>query len=422
MTDPRKLKAHLVHALVGLLLATPGAQASDADGEVHGYLRAGAGSGDNKGPQNCFGLGGNTMKFRLGNECDTYGEIGYRREIAKSDNGVSFVGTAWVEAYAPSSDIGNAPITFSKVFVEVKNLDFLNGGVVWIGKRQYMRPDIHMMDFQYLNLNGTGGGIDIVQVGPGKVSYAVFKDNDTNIRDANGLIVDSNAALRQNLAYEGLPVNDNGVLDMVGSYLHAQGQGANRQDGWHLSVFHRQAKVFGGTNTFGVQYGVGAGTGIGGPCCGRMGTAGSTLLGSDVTRVRVFNDVVIQPTPNASLEFIALWQRDASNANGVSTWTTVGVRPVWALTQNVKLQAEIGHSRVSSSQGAAPLELTTLTLAPTLSLGPSFWSRPELRAFVSYGKWNDAARSAVNASNNAGPAFGTATSGVSVGLQVETWF
>ena len=67
-------------------------------------------------------------------------------------------------------------------------------------------------------------------------------------------------------------------------------------------------------------------------------------------------------------------------------------------------------------------QVNSLTIAPTLTVGRGFWSRPELRAFVTFGKWNDAALAAVNASNNAGAVFGSSTSGMSFGLQVETWF
>ncbi|CAN5810316.1 maltoporin LamB [soil metagenome] len=397
------------------------AHASDAEGEFHGYLRAGVGSSSNKGPQSCYSLGGNTMSYRLGNECDSYFEGGYTKELAKTDNGASFVGTIWLDAYKNGSDFGNAKPEIAKAYVEAKNLDFLNGGVAWIGKRYYFRPDIHMLDLQYINLNGTGGGIDKFAAGPGKMSYAIFKDNDINeTNPTTGLVTNTSAAVRQNLTYEGLPVNVNGTVDAALTLISAQGAG--RHNGWQLSVFHKQDKVFGGANTFGVQYGVGPGTGIGGQCCDRIGSSGSTLLGSDVTRLRIFDDLVIQPTVDFSMEFVALMQKDSSDAGGSSTWTTLGVRPVYALAKNFKLQMELGSSRVTSATGGPAKTLTKVTFAPTISAGKGYWDRPELRAFITYGKWNDAATGSVNASNNSGPVYGNATSGTSVGLQLETWF
>jgi maltoporin len=350
-------------------------------------------------------------------------------------DGVTYVGTVWVDGYKPNSDFGDSKLELAKAYVEAKGLDFLNGGTAWIGKRYYMRPDIHMLDLQYINLNGTGGGLDRIKAGPGYFSYAVFKDNDINDVDPNtGLVSHTSAAIRQNFLYQELPVNPNGTIDVVSTYIRAQRKSedptvcactpapsAPTHNGWQVSVFHRQAQLWGGGNTFGIQYGVGPGTGIG---IGndRMGASGSTLLGSDVKRYRVFNDLAIQPATMFGMEFIALVQRDRSDAGGTTTWSTLGVRPVYALSRNFKLQMELGTDRVTSPTGGPAQRLTKITLAPTISAGPGLFDRPELRLFVTYGKWNNAATAAVNAANNSGPVYNNNTSGASAGLQVETWF
>jgi maltoporin len=284
-----------------------------------------------------------------------------------------------------------------------------------------MRPDIHMLDLQYINLNGTGAGINRVAIGPGHASYAFFKDNDFNDIDPNtGVVTNTSAAIRQNFMYEDIPVNANGTLDVVTTVITAQGK-ADRHDGWQVSLFHRQAKVMGGGNTFGVQYGVGPGSGIG-VGNARMGSSGSTLSGSDVKRIRVFNDLAIQPMTNFGMEFVALAQRDESDAGGASTWTTLGVRPVYALHKNFKVALELGTDRVTSPTGGPAQRLTKITLAPSISAGPGLFDRPELRLYVTYGKWNDAATASVNAANNSGPVYNNHTSGASAGFQVETWF
>ncbi|MDP9109985.1 MAG: carbohydrate porin, partial [Pseudomonadota bacterium] len=91
----RKLASPICGAILLLGAGGQPAFASDEAGEFHGYFRAGVGSSSTHGPQSCFGLGGNTMKYRLGNECDSYAEFGYTKEIAKTSNGASFVGTIW---------------------------------------------------------------------------------------------------------------------------------------------------------------------------------------------------------------------------------------------------------------------------------------------------------------------------------------
>ena len=421
----KTLPAAIVLAIASGAAAADPMYPSDSEG-FHGYLRAGAGSntsGDG-GSQGCFGLGGNTMKYRLGNECDAYTEFGYTKSIAKS-GGVNYLATIWVNAYAPNSDFGDNKLGIVKAYVEAQGLDFLNGGTAWVGKRFYYRPDIHMLDLQYINMNGTGAGLDRIPVGPGKFSYAFFKDNDINARDpVTGAILGTRSAVRQNFIYGEIPVNTNGTLDLAATIITAEGKDNDiygpKHNGWQLSAFHRQGKVFGGGNTFGVQYGVGPG--VGGDGNGQFGASGNTAFGSDRKRTRVFNDMAIQPMENFGMEFVALWQKDESNANGSSTWTSVGVRPVYAFTNNFKLVGELGTDRVTQAGGLPAKRLTKLTIAPTISAGPGLWSRPELRAFVTYGKWNDAATASVNASNNGGPIYNNNTSGTSYGFQVETWF
>src|SRR3954464_2222742 len=75
---------------------------NDTEG-FHGYGRVGVGASSTHGPQSCYRLGGNTMKYRLGNECDAYIEFGYTKDIAKSD-GVTYTATIWANTYSPNSE------------------------------------------------------------------------------------------------------------------------------------------------------------------------------------------------------------------------------------------------------------------------------------------------------------------------------
>ncbi|AVR95005.1 maltoporin [Pseudoduganella armeniaca] len=411
-------------AAMALAFACGAAGAAERDVEgFHGYVRAGVGNSNHGGSQSCYGLGGVSMTYRLGNECDSFTELGYTKEVAKADNGVSFVATVWGTAYKNSSDFGDADLEVTKAYIEARGLPFLNGGTAWAGKRHYLRPDIHILDLQYINLNGTGAGIDRFPLGPGKISYAFFKDNDlNNVDPVSGRVTDSTSASRQNILYEDLPVNPGGTIDIAATLITAEGNDDTTHNGWQVSMFHHQKDVLGGNNKFGLQYGVGPGTGIGGQCCDRMGGSGSTLLGSDYKRVRVFDELYLQPTRDFGVSLIALYQRDKNGAAGDTTWTTIGGRPSYAFTDNFKLQGELGVSRLKSDTIPGTARLTKLTIAPTIALSRDFWSRPELRLFATYGKWNDAATPLVNAFNNGGPVYGKDTSGFSYGVQVEAWW
>ena len=395
-------KSALAIALLGTSLGQ--AYASDAEGEYHGYFRAGAGSNSSKGSQACFGLEG-VSKYRLGNECDFYGEFAYTKELAKSSNGASFVGTVMANTFSPMSDVGDNKLGLNQMFVEAKNIDFLKGATAWVGKRFYNRPDVHVLDFKYVVMDGVGFGIDGASMGPGKFSYALFR-NDLDKKQS---------ATRHNFIYQNLPVNPDGSLKFDATIISADTSVANAHGGWSLSVAHKQDKVLGGDNTLALQYGVGPGMVIGG--------TGDISLGSDYTRTRLVEQLIWQVTPDFSGSANLVVQRDKSNV-GTQTWTSIGVRPVYALHENFKLQLDLGHDRITPAGGGAAQELTKLTFAPTLTVGKGFWSRPELRAFVTYAKWNDAARVAAtpgSALSSTG-VFGSNTKGTSVGVQVESWF
>jgi maltoporin len=402
----------------------------------HGYMRVGAGSSTGKGPQACYGLGGNSMKYRLGNECDSYFEGGTTWDFAKPDeDGVVLTGTLWANEYSPSSQFGapSGSLGLAKAYVEAKNLDFLGGGVLWMGERYYYRPDIHMIDLQFINLNGTGGGVDNIEAGPGKFSYAIFKDADSNIptMTSAGVYTATTAAVRQNFIYKGLPVNQGGKVDIIGTYI--VGQGLNTNNGYSVTLLHNQ-DAFGGGNTIGVQYGVGPGTGGYGNN-DRIGASGPTSADSGVTRTRVFDHLWIQPTDKFGAEFIALMQTDIGDASaplnlgggqtaiGTSTWTSLGMRPSYVVRKHLKLIAELGTDNVTVPNGGSALQMTKLTIAPTIALDNGYWSRPELRFYFTHAVWNDAAKNAVNPLPTTGvnPIGGT-TSGTSVGVQVEAWW
>jgi maltoporin len=436
-----RIKLRMLPLAWTLAMACGVAHADGGDDTVgfHGYLRSGAGSSSVGGPQSCFGLGGNSQKYRLGNECDSYFEGGYSWDFAKPDDqGVVFTGTVWANEYSPTSQFGQGggSLGLAKAYIEAKNLDFLNGGVAWIGERYYYRPDIHMLDLQYINMNGTGGGVNNIKAGPGTFSYAIFKDNDNAQQyvPSTDSYITTTAAVRQNFIYRGLPVNPGGKLDIAVTLISAEGAGDH--NGYNVNVFHNQ-DMFGGGNTVGVQYGIGPGTGAGASnqiCCGRIGESGTTNADSGVKRLRIFDHLWIQPTREFSAEFIALVQKDTGDASlpvaiggvapaiGTSTWTSFGVRPEYSFGEHVKLQGQIGIDSVTSPSGGPAQHLNTFTIAPTLTMASGYWSRPELRLYVTHATWNTAAIAAVNAANNTPGVYGAATAGTSAGLQLEAWW
>ena len=99
---------------------------------------------------------------------------------------------------------------------------------------------------------------------------------------------------------------------------------------------------------------------------------------------------------------------------------SVGGRVSYALSKNFKLVSEAGYMQ-KKPDGSATQKLAKFTFAPTLSTGPGFWNRPELRLYVTTAKWNNAANAASGLAGLTGLNNGK-TTGTSYGAQAEIWF
>jgi len=73
--------------------------------------------------------------------------------------------------------------------------------------------------------------------------------------------------------------------------------------------------------------------------------------------------------------------------------------------------------------------LTKLTIAPAVAVGRNFWSRPELRLFYTYARWNDAARAAADSASDPN-VTSISSSGIfagrnhasTIGVSFESWW
>lgn len=384
--------------------------------DINPYVRALGGFNSESGSAACYKLAGAGSKYRLGNECEIYGELLLGQELTKLQDGAAFKANAMFSWFQPTADKRmatdrRAQAVVKQIYLSAENLPALNGGRVWLGRRYYKREDIHITDFFYWNPQGWGGGMEDIGVGSIKLSYALLRKDNEDQKDA---------ATRHDFQVRGIQVNPNGDLELGLSLIPKSGHSADGDSGWSMTVQHRQTKILGdGWNKFAVQYGVGPGTGLGG--------TGPLTNTSDVRRLRVVEGVYAQITPQVGAMLTVVYQKDKSNSTD-QTWTSVGGRVTYGITEHIKLQAELGHDRVKPS-GAEARNLTKLTIAPTLAAGRGFMSRPELRLFYTYARWNDAARAAAEGSTDAAVAsisstgvFAGKNHGSTIGLQFEGWW
>lgn len=385
--------------------------------DVNPYIRALEGANSKSGSAACFKLAGAGSKYRLGNECEIYGELLLGQELTKWQDDAALRANVMLSLYSPTSDrkMRSDSSTYGRLaqaYLAADRLPALNGGSLWFGRRYYKREDIHITDFFYWNPQGTGAGIEDVAIGGVKLSYAVMREDNQDQKQY---------ATRHDFQVRGIHVNANGDLELGLSAIHTSGHSGGGDNGWAVTVQHRQTQILGdGWNKLALQYGVGPGIGLGG--------TGDLAATSSVKRYRLVEGIYAQVTPKLGGMLTAVYQKDKSPA-GDQDWSSLGGRLTYGLTQHIKLQGELGYDRVKPS-GSEARHLTKLTLAPTYSLGgPGFWSRPEVRFFYTYAKWNDAARVAANGSTDSAVAtlsttgvFGAQNHGSTIGVQFEGWW
>src|SRR5689334_3673539 len=108
-----------------------------------GYFRAGPGASKKDSSRACYGLSGPGLKYRLGNECDIYGEFLLSQGM-KAD-GVDYKAALMTNLYNPQTDTGSASVGINQMYVEGKGYDIAPDTTFWIGKRFYGRQDVHIV-------------------------------------------------------------------------------------------------------------------------------------------------------------------------------------------------------------------------------------------------------------------------------------
>ena len=377
--------------------------------ESNGYFRAGPGATKKDAARACYGLQGPGLKYRLGNECDFYGEFFFSEKfnLEGVETKVQFTPNLW----NGGTDSNDAKLGLAEMFVEGTGFDVAPEAKFWIGKRYYNRHDVHINDYYYWNNSGLGGGIEDIALGSSvKMAAAYHSKGDTTLASDsfNGLNTQ-----RLSLRVYDIPVNPNGKLETELVFLRGSSpSGDNEGSGHALFVQHTQGGILGGFNKLAFMTGKDAG--FGGNFVPTYRDANDGAKGKDW---RLVDQIFIAPEGSnwSGLATVGI-QQIKPDGGDKQRWMTFGVRPQYNFSDNFSLAVEFGHDR-TKTDGGDTAKLTKLTVAPQLSLSRGFWARPVFRAFATYADWNDAAGDA-----GTGGTFGSDTDGMSFGIQVEAWW
>lgn len=363
--------------------------------EYGGYFRAAPAASKDSKSRACYGLNGPGLKYRLGNECDVYGEFFVSHGVEVG--GVAYKALVMASVGTPLTDIRAVDADLAQAYVEARGFGFSPDSTFWIGRRFHGRADVHIVDTKFTVLDGLGAGVTDIPAGPGKLAFSYFQE------DLDGSLTGD----RVNAEFYDLPVNPGGRLRLVATVADSDTPGA--RGGVGLTVQHNQGSFQGegGGNSVWLQY---ARNGA-----GLDGNFATPSAGEDVRSWRLAESYHWQKGAFGG-QALAMYQHDKSSVTGTTRSVSVGGRISYALGQYFKLVGEVGHSVKKPEQGDTA-RLTKFTFAPTLSTGPGFMTRPEIRLFVTTARWNDAAGNVTGLA-----AFDGDTSGTSYGVQVEHWF
>lgn len=400
--------------------------------EFHGYFRSGYGLNSDGGQQVAFQAPGADAKYRLGNEAETYGEFIFVNNWLNPDhnNDKAWMRTeVMLEANTTNSasyanfpgGIGNDQFRLREAFVQGGHvLESQPDAKFWAGERYYRRQHIEINDFYPLDMSGYGAGFEDLHVGVGKLAVAFLGGARPDIVTQNGNYAKDNVDVRLYDVKGPL-----GRLAFWFDYAHAKGGIAQTgtvlpsTGGVAFGLRFQRLEWHGGYNTFSIQYGKGAASDF----ATNVEDPNPFLKSSE--KLLLTEHLLFQPNDRFAIMPIFIFQRkrDRQPGHGFHDWASIGVRPEWFFTKYISLAFEGGFDHtegfVTTPAGNRQFDgwLRKFTIAPQIGAGSKFFSRPVLRTFLTYASWSNGFRGLVG-----GVPFEDRTSGLTYGLQAETWW
>lgn len=388
--------------------------------EFHGYLRSGFGLNERGGPQANFNVPYSLGHYRLGNEPGTYAELAFEQNWINPSRDPD---KAWFKTEAMiQGDTQNiqsfdptSRFRLREAFGQAGNV--LEGRwrptMFWAGDRYYQRQDIYILDYFIRDMSGYGGGIENLPLGFATVDIAYIgalepsadyteinaAKSTIDIRAAKIKVPGGRAAVWYDYAF----AKESQVINNVG--LPSAGGNA-------IGFEHRRDEFYGGYHLFTFQAAGGAASNL-------SPTAQVPTPGwRDSRRYTITDSAVLQWNERFAIQpvFGATWYKPGDPGIGYYRWLTFGGRPIYYFNKHFSIATELGFENVRTPEGTGGW-LRKLTFAPQIAPAAEFFSRPVLRAFVTLANWSPGLQGVVG-----GPAYANRTSGLSAGLQVESWW
>lgn len=384
--------------------------------EFHGYFRSGFGLNSKGGDQVAFQAPGAYAKYRLGNETETYMEPMWVANWLNPERGDKLRFSSAVMVHFVGGNNGDADgvgdpanIAIRQAFVEVGGFSASQPDLTaWAGHRYYRRRDIHINDFFYQNTSGMGAGFQGYNLGFGKLSVAYLGGSADTPTASFGRPTKSSIDIR----FHDIALGPGKFELWVMPVLQAgdDDAGIDSRHGVAGGLFYNIPVSKGFTELSG-EFGIGGGANL------RSDLSGDA---DDGWMLRVVDRGAIELGPMMSLGFGAVFQLDNRDGEGDSNmWISAGLRPVFQLSKifAVNVEGGVDFTKPGDAEGDPSFFLGKVTVAPSIRPGAGFWSRPEIRAFVTAAFWNSDAKGQIG-----GGVYNDDSFGLTFGVQAESWW
>lgn len=403
--------------------------------EFVGYMRSGAYYANDGLPKGHYGLG-ELGYNRLGNEGDTYLEFGIGKKWNISG---TKVGVYWMP-YLYNAQSVNANGT-KQIYADIKGLSFAPDVSFWGGQRYHRIQDVHIID-DWLMEDGDnfGAGVDGIKLGSlGTLNIAAYTEGNTDDSTTT-----SNAN-RLNFQWRNVPVGPGGTLNFTAGFVN--GDFADKSSGVALGALYNQKLGEVATNSLflrgsnghadlrgkfyalnGVKTNVVASSAFictttpnpDGSCPTQNlalnpnpSTVTSTVYNPGAKQFRIVDALNWQSGRFGGQAMVGYQTLQPSDTGATTKNFGVGARVSYGVAQYVKLYADMNYATLKTD-GSAIQRLHKETVGIAVAPNTKFWTRPELRLYVSHVGGNDAVRAAGT--------FNGRSSATLAGLQIEAWW
>lgn len=368
--------------------------------DFYGYFRSGIASGDNGSMKESVGGSFQKNKLgRLGNEFDTYAEVGFGKELYNAGSQSVYFQTM-INMYDGDSNSNNGDNPFGWENLNMQFRNFLGlDETSWVGIRQYNKYSIDANDFFYWNQTNVGGGIEKMSLGQGKLSVAVLHrditedntiaaDGELDSVDIDNL-VDSN---QLEIMYDSQPLWNGATLAVGYKYLDADASDEQVQHDNHdysngqafMAILHQQVSDKGFNDTV-VQYYT-DGSALQGVTFGAADTLNGTVKSGTGWALRNYGVIpfagdweVSHALNYAGANDVELWD----GRKGDGTTASASARLTYHWSDYTRTYVELGYFNDEKTVDGTNYDRSgsKYTIAQALSYGRD---KPELRLFASY--------------------------------------